>query len=160
MRRQVPDTEYYHFYNANPKGRITGDCAIRAVSVACKVPYEQVVMDMAKIQCESGYDPTATKGLELLMKKYGWVKMKQPRHDDNTKYTGKEFCEFQSYYINRQSYYGRTIDGVVIAPAIVCTMGGHHLTCIINGKIWDTWNCGYKCVGNYWVRSEYAGGRR
>ena len=28
------DTKYMHFYNANPENNKTGDCVIRAISVA------------------------------------------------------------------------------------------------------------------------------
>ena len=94
MKREqkYPETQTFHYYNANPKNRITGDCRIRAISVACEVPYNQVVMDLAKIQCETGYDQTANQGISILMKKYGWTKCKQPRKPNGKKYTGKEFC--------------------------------------------------------------------
>ena len=35
---------------------------------------------------------------------------------------------------------------------IVCTIGGHHVTCIIGGKVTDIWDCTGKFVGNYWKK--------
>ena len=36
MRRQdkYPDTEVFHYFNANPKNRITTDCVVRAICLA------------------------------------------------------------------------------------------------------------------------------
>lgn len=143
MKRQekYPETSTFHYYNANPKNRITGDCVIRAICVACEVSYNQVVMDLAKIQCETGYD-YGSKGADILLKQYGWVKMKQPRKSDNTKFTGKEFCE----HLNSLRVGGKPI------KRLVMNIGGHHMSCIINYKIWDIWDCSDGCVGNYWVK--------
>ena len=137
MKRQdkYPETSTFHYYNANPKNRITGDCRIRAISVACEVPYNQVVMDLAKIQCETGYDQTANQGISILLKQYGWVKHKQPRKEDNTKYTGKEFCERARYYEN-----------------YIANIGGHHIVAIVKGKVWDIWDSTDGCIGNYWTK--------
>lgn len=144
MKRQekYPDTSTFHYYNANPKNRVTGDCVIRAICTACEVPYNQVVMDLAKIQCETGYDQCTNQGIDLLMKQYGWIKMRQLRKSDNTKLTGKEFCEhLKGLYIDNKP-----------VKRLVMNIGGHHMSCIINYKIWDIWDCSDGCVGNYWVK--------
>lgn len=135
-QQKYPETPTFHYYNANPKNRITGDCRIRAISVACDVPYNQVVMDLAKIQCETGYDQCANQGISILMEQYGWIKHKQPRKPDNTKYTGKEFCE--KIAVKGQKYF--------------CNIGGNHEVAIVDCKVWDIWNSTYKCIGNYWTK--------
>ena len=58
MRREdkYPDTSTFKYYNANPKNRITTDCVVRAICTALMIPYNQVVMEMAKLQCDTGYD--------------------------------------------------------------------------------------------------------
>lgn len=52
MTRQekYPDTDVFHYYNANPKNRITGDCLYRAIATACEKPYNEVVQDFATMQ--------------------------------------------------------------------------------------------------------------
>ena len=92
MKRQdkYPETSTFHYYNANPKNRITGDCWARAICTALEIPYEQVVMEMAEMQCKTGYDASELIGRYLKSK--GWKKQSQPRKDDNTKYTVEEFC--------------------------------------------------------------------
>ena len=152
---KYPDTETFHYYNANPKKRITGDCRIRAISTACEIPYNQVVMDLAKIQCETGYDQTANQGISILMKRYGWEKCNQPRKPDNTKYTGKEFCEVLQKRLNDKKAHGQAYkDGIVITSRILCNIGGHHEVAIIDGKVWDHWNSTGGCIGNYWYKPE------
>ena len=134
-QQKYPDTATFHYYNANPKNRITGDCRIRAISVACEVPYNQVVMDLAKIQCETGYDQCCNQGIDILLKQYGWIKHKQPRKPDNTKYTGAEFCERARKYEN-----------------YIANIGGHHIVAIVGGKVWDIWDSTSGCIGNYWTK--------
>ena len=134
-QQKYPDTATFHYHNANPKNRITGDCRIRAISVACEVPYNQVVMDLAKIQCETGYDQCCNQGIDILLKQYGWVKHKQPRKPDNTKYTGVEFCERARTYEN-----------------YIANIGGHHIVAIVGGKVWDIWDSTGGCIGNYWTK--------
>lgn len=155
MKRQdkYPETSTFHYHNANPKNRFTGDCRIRAISVACEIPYNQVVMDLAKIHCETGYDQTANQGISILMERYGWTKFKQPRKADNSKYTGKEFCEVLQEFLALKELHGMMCDdGIVISPRIFCNIGGHHEVAIIDGKVWDTWNSTGGCIGNYWVK--------
>lgn len=140
MKRQnkYPDTNTFHYHNANPKNRLTNDCVIRAISIACEKDYNEVVMDLAKLQCETGYDGCSKHGIELIMKYYGWIKMKQPRKYDNTKYTGKEFCiKLQNDNDNKR---------------LVANIGGHHIVAILEGKIWDTWDSSDNCIGNYWIK--------
>jgi len=137
MARRIdkyPDTETFTYYNANPKGRITGDCVCRAICTALGQTWEETLMEMAEMACQTGYEPTDPKGFDLYLKSKGWKKMKQPRKADNTKYTGGEFC--------------KTIKGTCIA-----NIGGHHTVCIKDGKVYDIWDSTHKTIGNYWIKA-------
>lgn len=74
--------------------------------------------------------------MDKLLLYLGWVKHKQPRKPDNTKYTGKEFC--RQIAENSVNY--------------VANIGGNHTVAIINGKVHDTWNSTDGCIGNYWTK--------
>lgn len=152
MKRQqkYPDTGTFHFYNANPKGRFTGDCRIRAISTATDIPYNMIVLALAVIQIETGYDQTANQGISILMEKLGWKKMPQPRHENGTKYTGEEFCMAQQSLLFGDGNVGNW--NIKPASRIFCNIGGHHEVAIIDGKVWDTWNSTQGCIGNYWVK--------
>ena len=126
---KYPDTRWFTFFNANPKGRITEDCIIRAVSLATEIPYNTVVMELAEMTCKTGkflpYD-------EYLQSK-GWRKWKQPRKRDNTKLTGKEFCD-TPFAVGR----------------VVAHIGGHHVVAILDGKVHDIWDSTEGTIGNFW----------
>lgn len=153
MKRQdkYPDTDTFRYYNANPKNRITGDCWCRAITTATGIPYNEVVMGMAELHCKTGYD--ATDCIERFMKQVGWAKMPQPRKKDGRKYTAAEFCKVQQKWLQDKANHGNEWDdGIVISPAIVANVGGHHMVAIMDGKVNDTWNSTDGCVGNYWVK--------
>ena len=150
MRRQdkYPETKTFHFHNANPKKRITGDCRIRALTTACDCDYNEVVLALALVQIQTGYDQCAHQGINILLEKLGWKKMPQPRKADGGKYTGREFCrEVQ------KGLKGEPVkSGIVASPRIFANIGGHHEVAIVDGKVWDIWDSTGGCIGNYWVK--------
>lgn len=135
MRRQdkYPETKWFIYDNVNPKNKITSDCVIRAITRAFNIEYDKA-LDLLVDTCrKTGYAITDKKNYEKLFKDtYKLEMQKQPRHKNNTKYTGKEFCE----EFNKGIY--------------ICKIGGHHITVIVNGKIHDIWDCSDKTIGNYW----------
>jgi hypothetical protein len=143
--QKYPDTKYFHFHNANPKGRITTDCVIRAISTATELPYNQVVMELAQLQCEIGYDDGDKKLYDKYLQSKGFVKHKQPRKLDGTKYTGKQWCNYL------QSQYDYIMSR---SPRMVANIGGHHIVAIVDAKVWDIWDSTDGCIGNYWVRRD------
>lgn len=138
MTRQeaYKDTKTFRFYNANPKNRITGDCAFRAISTGLEQDYNTTVMEMATLMCETGYALNDKKGEERYLASKGWVKHPQPRKNDNTKYTGKEFCEKIAESGKRY----------------IALIGGHHIVAIVDKRVWDIWDSTDKCIGNYWTK--------
>lgn len=144
--QKYPETATFHYYNANPKNRITGDCAFRAISTALGQTWEQTVREMAEISIKTGYAINDTKGIEKYLESKGWVKHKQPRKRDNTKYTGWEFCK------------ELTCDIMAVGKTFIANIGGHHIVCIKETgqhgfhKVWDTWNSTDGCIGNYWTK--------
>lgn len=146
MKRQdkFPETQTFHYYNANPRNRITSDCVFRAIARATEIPYNDVVKGLAELHCLTGYECTDKRTIDSFLKAHGWTKNKQPRKADNTKYTGKEFClQLQAWNKDfPQSENGR----------YVAMIGGNHVIAIVNGKVNDTWNSTGGCIGNYWTK--------
>ena len=153
MRRQdkYPETAYFIYHNQNPKNRITEDCEVRALSLATDIPYNDVVMELAEIHCETGYVCIGNKAEEIFLTRHGFKKMPQLRHDDNTKYTGKQFTDYLSINFPNGEI------GNVFAH-----IGGNHVVCIKPTNHGDGFNCRYKvhdiwdstegCVGNYYIK--------
>ena len=142
-----PDTDTFTFKNVNPRNRITGDCAFRAIANGLEKPWVEFVMEMAELSCKTGYAINDNKGIERYLKEQGWKKQKQPRKADNTKYTGKEFCYMiQGYSVDRNDEF------IPISDRIVANIGGKHMVAIIDGKGEDIWNSTGGTIGNYWIK--------
>lgn len=127
------NTNTFEFYNANPKGKRTTDCVVRAICTALDQPYEQTVRELVDLWLKTGYEMSETKGFGKYLESKGWKKQKQPRKPDNTKYTGKEFVK-------------------IFKGTCVANIGGHHVACIKDGKVFDIWDSTGGCVGNYWTK--------
>ena len=76
MTRQerYPETSTFHYYNANPKNRITTDCVIRAICTAHDQDYNHTVMELAEMQCKTGYDSGDAKLYDKYLQSKGWAK--------------------------------------------------------------------------------------
>lgn len=127
------NTDTFTYYNANPKNRHTTDCVIRAICTVLGQSYETTLQGLVKMQLESGYDLSDVKCFGKYLESKGFIKNKQPRKPDNTKYTGKEFVKM--------------FDSVCVA-----NIGGNHTVCIKDGKVMDIWDSTEGCIGNYWTR--------
>jgi len=134
---KYPDTKTFHYYNANPKGKLTCDCVVRAICTALNEPYEKVLKEMFEISIKTGYEYTDKKCVEKYLESKGWEKHKQPRKANNTKYTGKEFCERARYDEN-----------------YVANIGGNHIVAVVKCKVYDTWDSTDGCIGNYWRKKD------
>lgn len=154
MRREekYPETRSFIYYNANPRNRKGGDCAIRAVAAALQQSWEKTVREMTEVGIKYGYVCNDKYTIEKYLEMKGWVKNKQPRHYDNTKYTGKDLCDELSFE-NKNGEIGN----------VIANIGGHHIVCIkptFHGegidsryKIHDIWDSSRGCIGNYWTKN-------
>lgn len=147
MTRQekYPDTKVFHFYNANPKNRITEDCVERAISTALGQSWEKTILELAEMGTKNGYCPYGKKGIEEYLKCKGWYKQRQPKHENGTKYTGYEFC------LDIQSKNPITVPKNARSK-IIAMIGGGHVVAIMDGKIYDTWDSSSGCIGNFWIK--------
>lgn len=130
---KYPNTKTFTFYNANPKGKFTGDCVIRAICTALDKPYEEVYRELLELCLKNGYSIASKENYSKYLESFGWKKQKQPKKSNNTKYTGKEFHK-------------------VFKGTCVAHLGGNHIVCIKNGKVYDTWDSTDGCIGNYWIK--------
>lgn len=126
----------YVEYNANPQKRKTSDCVIRAICTALNQDYVMTLHDLVDTQISTGYCFNDPKCYTKYLAAKGFVKQKQPKNPDGTKIRGSDFAT-------------KFKDGVAIAH-----IGTHHIVCIKNGAIVDTWNCSNGKIGNYWIKKE------
>jgi len=120
-------------FNVNPKNRKTTDCVIRAIATATRQEYDKVVLDLAQMQIKTGYDMSDKKCYEKYLISLGWVKHKQPRKIDGSKYLVGE------------------IDDLVYPHQTAIISLAHHLTVKDFYDIVDIWDCRHKTIGNYYT---------
>ena len=140
------ETAYFHYLNENPKNRKTGDCVIRALTSALRIPYFDVLDGLVETSKKYGYSVTSVENYDRYLKILGYAKKKQLRKLDNTKYTGEEFAQ----YLTDNMY------DIVEDYPIIANIGSHHVTVFITYddvvKCQDVWNPTDFTVGNYWVK--------
>lgn len=128
----------YVNYNVNPKGRKTGDCAVRALVGTLKVHYDEAIDLCAEYAKKLCYGITDKQIMEAVLKDYGYVKMKQPKKPNGKKYTVGEM--------------DKILTKEQMKEGVFVTIAGHH-TCITDGYVQDIWDCRKKSVGNYYVKN-------
>ena len=129
----------FNMVNVNPKKKRTGDCAVRALVGTLDIDYETAIDKCAYYAKKLCYGITDKQIMEAVLSEYGYVKMKQPRRENGTKYMVRDMDQILT---KKQMNEG-----------VLVTIANHH-TCIKNGKIQDIWDCGNKCVGNYYIKDK------
>ena len=132
-KKQCPDTDTFKWYNANPKHNLTSDCVIRAISKATNKDWYETYDALYHIGVKLGEIAESDETYPEYLENEGFVRMKQPKKASGKKYTADEFAKNhkQGTYVLRLA---------------------HHLVACVDGVLYDTWNCGFKTVGNYWVK--------
>lgn len=138
--KKIPDNGTFHFSNLNPKGQRAGDCVIRAISAFMRWDWERTYRELAERGIKAGYLVNDDENYQSFLAEKGFEKHKQPRRGNCFKFTAAEFCK------------------EIAEPGKTYLLRlAHHLTFVgPDCKIWDTWDCGFKTVGNYW-ESENIG---
>lgn len=117
----------YKFLNVNPLGKLELDCVCRAISFALDIPYELTQKKLCLIgelfDCES-----------LCVCCYKYLLDNVFNLDRIEEFQGLTINEFAER-CNKGTFIIR-VDG--------------HLSCVKNGTIYDTWNCGEEIVDIIW----------
>ena len=131
------DTPTFHYFNANPAQTLTGDCVIRALSLALNKPWATVLRELTEYAVRYSTMPNAKDCYPRYLADQGWVKQKQPRLPDGRKLRGYEFAP-------------------LCPVTAIAHIGTHHIVCIRDRRIWDLFDSGSRCVGNFWIKAEAA----
>ena len=132
-RKHSADTRWFKYDNTNPKQKHTSDCTVRAICSALELSYEEVYKQLFELSIKTGYFINDPKNTTKFLKMLGYEWQKQLKHEDGTKYTGKQFCE----EFNKGTY--------------IMHIGSHHISVVKDGVIHDIWGCSSKCVGK-WIK--------
>lgn len=134
---KYPDTRYFHYYNANSHNHKTGDCVVRALCTACEMSWEDCATELFQIGLKRGYTMLEDKVIDKFLENHGFIKHKEPRTLDNTKYRVNEWLLVKHNELDTH---------------IVANVGSHHIVAIIDGKVNDIWDSSKQTMHNYWVK--------
>lgn len=128
---------HYCLWNVNPKLRKTGDCSTRSIVTCLSISYNDALdLQLDEVK-KTYYSFTSREVMEGVLKRFGYVKMKQPRKPDRTKYKVKELDQV----LTKE----QLENGVVVNVA-------HHYVTVKDKRYIDIWDSGNMCVGNYYVK--------
>lgn len=117
-------------YNHNPKNKKVGDCVIRAIGKALNLSWEHTFEDLVRTAREQKSTPSYKDVYEEYLKLYPTYPV---FYFDNNKMkkrlTANDICKLKGSYIIRQA---------------------NHLTCIVDGKIYDLFDCGNRSSYKIW----------
>lgn len=125
-------SQTYHYYNCNPRNKLTDDCVIRAISSSTGDSWEKTIKKLTEYSIKTGYMLNTPECYGKYLEDMGYVKQKQPMHKDGTKLRFKEFAKI---------YNGHAI----------AHCGKGHVTYVADNSTWDIWDVSNEIVGVYWV---------
>jgi hypothetical protein len=126
----------YKEANANPKRRKTNDCVVRAICNVTGKQWSEVYNKLCAIGSEMYLMPNDKRVYTKYLAELGWQKQPMPKKENGIRFTLKEFVEANGK--------------ITIVASVV-----KHLTAIVEGELHDTWNCGHKCIGNFYSHLYY-----
>ena len=115
----------------NPVGARVGDCAVRAISKALGITWEEAYEELATAGYQMADMPSSNTVIAAVLRKHGFYKESLP--DCGGCYTIRDFAED-----NPKGTY------------VVGT--GNHVVTVINGDFYDSWRSDNEPVMYYWVR--------
>lgn len=122
----------YKFLNLHPQGKRVGDCVKRAIAGAENRDYMEVQRELNRLKKKTGAKRfNDDKNWKTYVKEKGYTKLSFPAVKGKPRMNGEMFCKEypKGRYILRMA---------------------RHLSCCIDGVIYDTWDCTEKCVYNAW----------
>jgi hypothetical protein len=120
------------FYNPNPTGRRVGDCAIRAISKALNIDWEQAFALVTSAAFAMGDMPSSDSVWSAVLRQNGFYRKTIPDTCPDC-YTAEDFCKDNP-------------EGV-----FVLGFGGHVAT-VVDGNLYDMWDSSDEIPQFVWYR--------
>ncbi len=114
------------YYNVNPKGEKTGDCVVRAISLALNENYTDIERKLLNISIENRCDMLNKNCYGILLDEYNFPKYKV---------FGKKVYEIAEDFKDKK---------------LIMRLKSH-LCCVIEGIIYDLWDTSNEYVDIFWV---------
>lgn len=143
----------FKYYNNNPKGKHTCDCAIRAAALCLNKPYEDVLQELVNTSLETGYHIADPVCFSIYMTRNGYKHISLTSRDIKCNY----LCN------TIQSFYNSGIVGTALpyltklsAQRIIVCYGINHVAAIIDGVLHDTVDGTDRIISGYYIPTEFV----
>lgn len=121
-------------YNPNPTGRRVGDCAVRAISAAFDVKWDDAFDALAHNAKQMGDMPSSDSVWGALLRQMGFVREPIPTECVDC-YTLRDFAADHPR-------------GVFVVKT------SEHVVTVVDGDIWDSWDSSSEIPVYYWRRDR------
>ena len=126
------------YYNPNPAGRSVGDCAIRAISKALDIDWEDAYAKVVVNGFRMGDMPSADSVWGSVLRMNGFYRSSLPNYCPDC-YTAEDFC--------------------IDHPQGTFVLGfGGHVATAVDGNLYDSWDSSQEIPQFYWFRKEKDNG--
>ena len=120
----------FEYYNPHPQQKLVGDCVKRALTKATGLDYKEVSRQLNRFKKRynaDGFNDWRRNVVPFMVEELKATKISYPAEAGKPRMTGNTFA-----LTHRIGTY-------------VLQMAGH-VVCCKNGHLYDTWDCGDKCV--------------
>lgn len=121
-------------FNNNPTGRKTGDCAVRAISAALGISWDDAHYMLSELSRAMGEMPSADDVWGAVLRQHGFKRSAIPNSCPDC-YSAEDFAQDHPY------------------GTFVLGFGGHCAT-VIDGVILDAWNSSNEVPVYVWYRKD------
>lgn len=119
-------------FNQNPAGRVVGDCAVRAISVALGVSWETAFALIANAAFQMADMPSSNSVWGAVLRQHGFYRHTVPNECPDC-YTAADFCKDH--------------------PRGVYVLGfGNHVATVIDGDLYDSWDSSSEIPQYFWTK--------
>lgn len=124
----------WQYYLNNPAGRRVGDCAVRAVSVALNISWEDAYALITAAGFAMGDMPSSNSVWGAVLRQHGFSRMNLPDECPDC-YTAEDFAHDH--------------------PRGIYVLGfGNHVATVRDGIIYDAWNSSNEIPQYVWYRKD------
>lgn len=120
------------YYNPNPAGRTVGDCAVRALTIALDVPWEEAYAMMTANGFSMGDMPSSNSVWGSVLRQHGFSRFNLADECSDC-YTFEDFA--------RENPVGVFVLGT-----------GTHVAAVKNGDIYDAWDSSREIPAFVWYK--------
>lgn len=143
MKKIPEDNKYFHYYNANPKGKDTNDCVYRALSLFLNVTWEEIAELDARYYLEHG---------KFLHEADGRGALSHPVAADYLDVCDKSKKVYEFNLKDGISTMRDFIDRMADSDKVYICPLERHIAVIKDNKVWDTWDSSKGGIGAIYER--------